>query len=265
MADPTANHGRFAPGVAAGPFRLREIRYPAGLRQPRHAHDACGITLVVAGVIRERAGSTEEIASALSIVVKPAGVEHSDDMGPRGARTLQIAFEPDWARRFEEGGVDIGQWRWLHGRCAAAGFLAVLRSLSGTSALELEDLVLEAVSAIPCREANDRVPPPWLGRVVESLQDEPVGRSTVRELADEVGAHPVTVSRAFKAHYGCTISEYRRRVRLRRAAASIDEASRSLSRVAHAAGYADHAHLCREFRESTGLTPSEFRRLTEHG
>ena len=39
-------------------------------------------------------------------------------------------------------------------------------------------------------------------------------------------------------------------------------ASEIVDTIAHAAGYSDHAHLCREFRRTTGLTPTEFRSLT---
>jgi AraC-like DNA-binding protein len=38
------------------------------------------------------------------------------------------------------------------------------------------------------------------------------------------------------------------------------EPARSLSEVAHRLGYADHAHMTREFRELTGRTPSDYRR-----
>ncbi len=83
----------------------------------------------------------------------------------------------------------------------------------------------------------------------------------MRELARRTGAHPVSVSRAFRRYYGLTLSEYRRRERVRRAAARIGASSLSLSSIAHGTGHADQPHFCREFRRLTGLTPSEFRRL----
>ncbi|NIQ56071.1 MAG: helix-turn-helix domain-containing protein, partial [Gammaproteobacteria bacterium] len=75
----------------------------------------------------------------------------------------------------------------------------------------------------------------------------------MRELARRVGAHPVSVSRAYRREYGVTITEYRRRVRVRQAAARIGDSGLSLSRIAHRTGHADHPHLCREFRRLTGL------------
>lgn len=246
----------------AGPFQVREIAYAPGFRQPRHWHEGSSVTLILSGGIREAAGSREEIGSALSVVVKPAGVEHADEVGPRGARTLQLAFDPFGLGGLMDGASDVTRWRWLHGRPAAAAMLAVLRlvrrSESG-NASTLEDGILDALAVLPDDPPLPGEPPLWLRRARERLDDDLHRTPSVRDLAQGVGAHPVSLSRAFRRHYGCTITEYRRRERLRRAAAAIEGTAEGLSRIAHQVGYADHAHLCREFRESAGVTPSHFR------
>lgn len=249
--------------LTAGPFVVREIMYAPGFRQSRHAHAYMGVTLVVAGSIRESAGSREELGGALSIVVKPAGVEHADEVGPRGARTLQIAFAAGAARELPPGEAGLRHWRWLHGDAAASGMLSLLRltrSGEGASDGEVEARVLDALGTLAADEVASGAAPGWLRQVKESL-DDLSSLAAVRELARKAGVHEVSVSRAFRRHYGCTISEYRRRERVRRAASSIEARADHLSRIAHTTGYADHAHLCREFRRTTGMTPSAFRDL----
>lgn len=248
----------------AGPFRIRRIDYPPGLRQPRHSHDAAGMTVILAGDIRERTTSGEATGSALSVVVKPAGVEHADEVGPRGARTLQVAILPETAEELSEGGAALDRWRWLHGPPASAPLLGLARALRLGEARGrgLEDRVLEAVAALGVEEMpRAGAPPAWLVRVREALDDELEAGIGVRELAQRAGAHPVSVSRAFRRHYGITVTEYRRRERVRRAAARMAASSLSLSRIGHGTGHADHPHLCREFKRLTGLTPSQFRGL----
>lgn len=252
--------------LTAGPYSVREMAYTAGLRQSRHAHDHMGVTLVIAGSIRECAGSGEEFGTALSVVVKPAGVEHTDDVGPHGARTLQIAFDPVMTGALCDGTRGLETWRWLHADGVVAAMLSLLRLTRCPRPCEadVEEHVIDAVAAL----ATDRQPmctaPVWLRRVKRTI-DDGADCASVRELAREAGVHEVSLSRAFRRCFGCTMSEYRRRCRLRRAAPAIAAGSQHLSRVAHAAGYADHAHLCRDFRRATGLTPSLYRDLAQAG
>lgn len=250
------------PARRAGPFLVRRIDYPPGLRQPRHSHEAASVTVVLSGDIRETARSGEATGSALSVVVKPPGVEHADEVGPQGARTLQVAFAPEVAEEAADG-AGLGRWRWLHVGPASPPLLGLARMIrSGhAAASELEDRVLDALAALGDDEPADCGAPGWLARIKEALDDEPDSGVGVRELARRVGAHPVSVSRAFRRAYGVTITEYRRRGRVRRAAARISDSAVSFSRIAHGTGHADHPHLCREFRRLTGFTPSEFRRL----
>ncbi|HUF27466.1 MAG TPA: AraC family transcriptional regulator [Gemmatimonadaceae bacterium] len=255
------------PFVAAGPFRLREVAYAPGLRQPVHCHAEMGLTLVVRGAIREVVRGREEIATALSVVVKPAGVEHSDEIGPAGAHTLQILFDPDMARALLGDAPGLDRWTWLHARGVSAGMLRLMGMLRGkdpTAAGDLEDGILDALAAatdiVPARGE----PPRWIARVREAVDDGLYDGVSVQSLARDAGIHAVSVSRAFRRHFGCTIGAYRRRERLRRAAAKVADAPLELARIAHASGYADHAHLCREFRAATGLTPSRFRALARH-
>jgi AraC-like DNA-binding protein len=79
-------------------------------------------------------------------------------------------------------------------------------------------------------------------------------------LADTLHLSTRTLQRAFKERVGFSPRMYTRIARLQEAL-SVLRASPgcSLSEVAHRIGYADHAHMTREFRELTGRTPSHFR------
>lgn len=245
-----------------GPFQVREIAYPPGFRQSRHSHPSDGVTLLLSGAIRESARWGEEVGTALSVVAKPAGVVHADEVGPHGARTVQVVFR-------DASLEGLTGWRWLHARPAAAAMLAIVRALrtaDGVSEAALENRVIDVLASLPDDLPLPGHPPRWL-RLVREMVDDAGGHETVfvRDLARATGVHPVSLSRAFRRHYGCTVTEYRRRQRLRRAAASIAAASAGLSRIAHESGYADHPHMTREFRRATGISPSRFRALIPAG
>lgn len=256
-----------APPRHVGAFTIREVEYAPALRQPPHIHAEMGVTLVVRGAIREVACGREEIATALSVVVKPPGVEHADEIGPHGARTLQILFDAAAAEPLLGNGHGLDRWSWLHARAIAAEMLALLRDARrapASDSRELENRVIDVLGAAADQPLARGTPPRWIASVKEALDDAGHRGMSVVDLARDAGTHAVSVSRAFRRHFGCSISEYRRRRRLRSAAAAIESSPQTLSHIAHATGFADHAHLSREFRAATGLTPSEFRGLAHY-
>lgn len=164
--------------------------------------------------------------------------------------------------------MGLGDWRWLHVPTAAQGMLDLLRLLRRSPTAPdclLDEGIMETIAMLAPESRHGGEPPRWLRIVQEALDDQLVRSPRVDELAVLVGTHPVSLSRAFRRHYGCTITAYRRRERLRRAASAIHGTPHHFSRIAHQSGFTDHPHLCREFLEATGVTPTEFRALTREG
>lgn len=251
-----------------GSFRVREITYPPGCAQPLHAHPHASVTILLSGSVRERAGREVQEAGTLSVVAKQAGVEHADTFGPRGARTLQVVYDTEVVFGDGRRANRPSPWVWCHGGPAARPLLGLWRDLRrGDPELPavLEDRVLSAAAELAEGTPRAADPPRWLRLAREALDDALPRHLPVRRLAELAGVHPVSLSRAFRRQYGCTITDYRKRQRLRRAAARLRETRHQVARIAHAAGYADHAHLCRHFRDVTGMTPTEFRRLADGG
>lgn len=252
-----------------------------------HAHPHSSVTLVLRGEILECVGAREEIAGPLSVVVKPAGVIHSDTFGPRGAHTLQIgiagageggspreaggAGDPgvagDWA---DSADAWMEGWKWHHAHAGVRQFVALARDAGAWGSApprSIESRAWEVLGALSgaCDTARAGTPPPWLLRAREALDDRLADRLSeaieVRELAECAGVHPISLTRAFKRHFGETVTEYRLRARLRRAVRLLATGSTSISAVAHSAGFSDHPHFCRAFRQATGVSPSDYRRL----
>ncbi len=86
------------------------------------------------------------------------------------------------------------------------------------------------------------------------------GRITVRELATALGLSERRLEQLFRAHVGlspkvaCRLARFHASVRLARA-----EPARRWAEIAHRAGFADQAHLTRELRAFSGLTPGALR------
>ncbi len=241
---------------------ISEVSYAPGERMAPHFHPHSSVTLVLAGEIVESVGGREEVAGPLSVVVKPAGVVHSDLFGPRGAHTLQIRIR----EKSEVEGAWMEGWRWHHARMGIREFIAlaqVAKERRPVPASTVETQVWDVLGALAgvddVREGG--APPPWLIRVREALDDQLPDPVEVRELAEYAGVHPISLTRAFKRHFGETVTQYRLRTRLRQAAGILARGSMSVSAVAHSSGFSDHSHFCREFRRATGVAPSDYCRL----
>jgi len=92
------------------------------------------------------------------------------------------------------------------------------------------------------------------GRLETSHGTIPVGA-----LADAAGVSGNHLTNLFKAHVGVTPKRMARIYRFARLIVSVD-ALRPVdwSELAQAAGYFDHAHFSREFKDFTGHTPTEY-------
>ena len=261
-------------------------RYAPGFSQEPHSHDYDGMTLVLRGRLDETVASRMETASALSVVFKPAGVIHGLSVGEEGLITLQIRLAAGTLAAALPAVVSSGRvsmlpagWQWSHAGPAAGEMLRAVSVSSpswrgqGRSAIAsrraavagLLRLFSEACRgplADPRRRAE--IVPAWLMQVRDSLTTPSRG-VRLAAAARAARVHPVYLARMFRRHYGCSVGDVAKRSRLRLAARLLGEPDLPLTDVAGEAGFADQAHLCREFRLGTGVTPLQYRRVAVDG
>ena len=86
------------------------------------------------------------------------------------------------------------------------------------------------------------------------------GGARIRDVAAALGVGERRLERAFDRSVGISPKVFARVMRLRRAANRVTHAPKATSwtSLAFEAGYADQAHLIREFRALTGLTPEQY-------
>jgi transcriptional regulator GlxA family with amidase domain len=99
-----------------------------------------------------------------------------------------------------------------------------------------------------------------LNVVKEAIRDRLSDAVNVSMLSAALGLSRSHFSRAFRKATGEPPRVYISRLRLRHAMSLMRESHISLSDIALAAGFADHAHFSNAFRRATGATPSQWRR-----
>jgi AraC family transcriptional regulator len=128
----------------------------------------------------------------------------------------------------------------------------------------LEECIYEVLASLPAARSSKPMnwAPRWLELVKEELDDTFAEGPRVRDLAARARVHPVYLARRFRRHVGCSITDYRAFLRARAAAELLASSDEPLVAAAVQCGFVDQSHLCRVFKGATGLTPRDYRGLT---
>jgi AraC family transcriptional regulator len=251
--------------VQVGGFTITEGLHKHGAQLPWHYHETPTICFVVQGAFTEmwRGGSIACTSSTLKTT--PAGDPHWDLFGWGDVRGLLI--EPDDAQvaairpystvlderlSFHSGMVPAIGWR----------LYQEMRRMDEAAPLAMEGLLLELVAAASRLRDRNGVSgrPRWLEEARERIHEELGARPSLTSLAHSIGVHPVTLARAFRRAFGCTVGEYVRSLRIERAAHQLVNTDLSLAEIALRAGFSDQSHFSNLFRRHTGVSPFQFRR-----
>ena len=253
--------------VRAGGFTISEGVHLDGSELPWHHHETPTICFVLQGAFSEmwRGGSIACTSSTLKIT--PAGERHWNQFSKGDVRGLLI--EPDAALvgAIRPYSAVLDERVSFHGGLVSGIARRVYHEMGRrdpAAPLAIEGLLLELVaSASRMREENTHWGRPrWLEEARDRIHVELAARPSLTGLAESVGVHPVTLARAFRRAFGCTVGEYVRQLRIERAARQLADTDLSLAEIALAEGFSDQSHFSNLFRRHTGLSPLQFRRAS---
>jgi AraC family transcriptional regulator len=254
-------------GVVALSARLRgltlvELRFPPDYAQAPFEPPEPYAGFVLEGAMAKSFRSRTLDLGSGSGFVMPVGATHGARFGPTGTRVIIVKSNGassrvagSFERLAEVRGPGLSSVAWRLAAELAASDAAAPLAAEG---LSLELLAATARETSPDRRA--RRPPFWLRSAEELLRAETRRSLGLSELADCVGVHPAHLARAFRAHYGVSVGDYGRRVRIERAAVEIARGERAIVAIAAEAGFADQSHFTRLFTRYIGTTPARYRR-----
>jgi AraC family transcriptional regulator len=246
-------------------FTLTEGVHPNGTSLPWHTHEGPTICYLLEGAFVEVTGGKSVTCTPATLKFTPAGDRHCDRFDLGDAHGLLIEADPARVetvkahsavlqdRAVFQGGLPAGIARRIYEE---------LRLMDQSAPLAIEGLLLELLAVASRSTQSPQTPdrPMWLAEVRDMIRADPAARRSLGELAGAVGVHPVTLARAFRKAFGCSVGEYIRRLRIERAAAQLGSSDISLAEIALGAGFSDQSHFSNVFRRQTGMSPSSFRR-----
>jgi len=245
---------------------LRVSDYQSMSTMAPHRHDEPSVIVVVAGRYRERIEGRVTEHMAGRIVWYPAGATHSQTFGSEGARKIVFTPAASSIEYLRDKGVQLDVPKHVDVAITpqiSQRMLGEMRNRDPFTPLAVEGFALELIAAFA---RADRHPsgtqiPRWLRSVRDSIRQSDDEDLSLHQIAVMVGRHPVHLAREFRRFYGVSVGEYKRQLRLERAAAMLS-GNAGLMEVALTCGFSSHSRLSRAFKAAYGVSPSQFRAST---
>ena len=248
--------------VAERGITLTEAKFEPRASFPWHSHPHASFCMLLDGAATEEVRHSRYALKRHDLSYKPAGALHTNTIGDQGARALIIELTADWIAANAASlrhalstacVVDSGDLgRRLYDEVVRGDTLSPLAIQS--ICLELLVRVARSANAQPRRAI-----PPWLRRVRELLHDRCVEHLSMDDIARSAGVHPVHLAQVFRRHYGLTVGEYVRRLRIQRGAQALLTSTRPIADIAAECGFCDQSHFSRVFKRVTSISPAQYR------
>lgn len=225
-----------------------------------HYHDEPHVTFVLSGGVVDKRRDRDSSVGPGGLMYFRAGEVHQTIGRVFPTTYLSLQLDEDFYRR-----EPLAERRLAtaiaDGSGAKATMVRIYRELAIADEYSAQSVEMLVRGLVDGGAETFRRPPEWLARVTEILRDRWNDEVSVESLAAETGVHPKTVSREFPRFFGCTLGEFRRRIKIEHALGLIRGGRRPLTEIAFECGFYDQSHFIRTFKDATGLRPAEFRRL----
>jgi AraC family transcriptional regulator len=243
-------------------LKVEERVYAAGLSVPRHSHPTSNFIYVIAGSHWAGHSRGADICNPRTVRFLPAGEPH-EIYFPVGCRCLHIELRQpilDLAAADSRTICEPGELTVPSAPALGARLHREFQRKDEASRLDIEAAVLQLLLSGGQEPKPRRGPvPAWLLRIREMLREQQQPRPTLAKLSQCVGRHPVQISRQFHHHFGCTIGEFMRRVRIAQAQSMLARRDLDIAEIALACGFFDQSHFTTAFRKLTGMPPRRYR------
>ena len=234
-----------------------------------HYHERPYFTFLLAGALKETNRQESYHCVSGDLLFHNWQEAHCNHKPPIYTRGFHLELDPIWLESMGLALLDIEGNRQIQDPLMRWDFFRIYHQFRAThpaNTLDVETLICSLLH----RLAKGKFPdyqgvPGWAKQAAEILAEASEEPRSMRELADQVGVHPVHLSRDFAKYFGCKPGTYRQRIRLQRATSQLSHPEESLTQIAYAAGFADQSHFGRVCKQALGHSPKQVRRLLATG
>lgn len=259
-------HGASRTEIKTPSFAFAEVEGFTDSEVPSHTHENAHFLFVLKGEYEATVKDRKLICTTSDTLYYPGGTTHRDHFCTTDGRFLTISLHPEtnekWLKdiRFLDYSLNFHDREivWLGKR--------IYRELCSPD--ELSPIVLEGMSnelmvyTVRSLDKSGK-PPAWLKLAYELIKDCCTREITINEIAAEVGVHPLHLARTFRRFFNCSPGEFLRKCRIEFASNMLLYSKKTLVEIALLSGFSDQSQFTRSFKQHTGNTPADFRRVNK--
>ena len=244
---------------------LTETAYVPNSRLQEHSHEVAYFCFVLQGAYAETYRTKTQQCIPSTLIFHPQNDHHSNWFYDTGGRCFSIEIDSLLLERVKEYSKLPDNALHFQGGLVATYVMKLYREfceMDGFSRLSIEGLTLEmlAETSRQAKRETESVQARWLREVIEILHSRFSETLTLNDLSNLVNRHPVHIAREFRSHYGCTVGEYIRQLRIDLACTQLSKTKNPLSEIAVATGFSQQSHFSSTFKRLMGVSPSKYRK-----
>ncbi len=225
-----------------------------------HYHDEPHLTFVLSGGVVDKRKNIDAERLAGELMFFHAGEPHRTISKIFPTKYVSLQFQSDF---FKQNPALESALQTSVEKTPTAKFamLKIYRELSVVDEFSESSIELSLLNLIAGENAVKNARPDWLNKVIEKLNDDWDQEISLGDLARAANVHPKTISKYFPRYFACTLSEYRRRLKIEKSLALVKASKLSLTEIAYRCDFYDQSHFTKTFKELTGFLPKQFQKL----
>jgi len=228
-----------------------------------HYHENPYFMYVINGNVYDVNKKRKTVCSSGSLLLHNWNETHYNTKESDFARGFHIEFERKW---YEQKKLDVDIWEGsqMIENPAMHHLLGKIyyefKCPDKYSEVSIDLLLLQLCETSQSNELElFKKRPSWIEPLKEILHSESEVTMSLKMLSDELGVHPVYLSRAIPKYFSTTLGDYIRQQKVKTAMAYLLDSPYSLTEITYLCGFSDQSHFTRTFKSYLGITPSAYR------
>lgn len=235
------------------------VNYHRRVSEDWHFHDNLILCLIMQGGNQESRKSKDVQALPGKIMLYNPGEVHRNRHTAHPSKNLNLEIKETFLVKNDLQSVNFDRAN-VKNVDMQFQLLKIYQELS-LGDLYASEAVNAALLALFDSKSKDLPAASWLTQIREILSDRWDEFISLKSLSQELGVHPVTISKAFPKYFNCSLGDYMRKIKVDRALDYLGHTQKTMTEIAFDCGFSDQSHFIRVFKAYIGLTPKEFKKI----